>query len=241
MKRLIVIASGSKNNAALIVNDNKTILVDCGVSLRGLRAVYEQFSLDISDLEAVFVTHSHSDHTKYLPTLKKNLNVPFYSGASIDGCQKFCSEISLDSFGVTALECIHDVPCFGYRISMDGTDFAIATDIGVMSPELLLSLVGCDTVMLESNHDVNMVKYGPYPPSLKDRILSKFGHLSNEECAKSLAFLASKGLKKAVLAHLSENNNTPLLARDVNTKELKKYGFDNVEIFAAEPMLEVTL
>lgn len=241
MKRLIVIASGSKNNAALIDNNGKTILVDCGVSLRSLRAVYKDFSLDIENLQGVFVTHNHSDHTKYLETLKKNLNVPFYSSAEVTGCEIFNGSITLDGFEISSVCLFHDVPCCGYRVTMEQTSFCIATDTGVVSPDIIEAMRGCDVVMLESNHDVNMVKFGPYPPSLKSRILSRQGHLSNEDCSKTVAYLASQGLKKVVLAHISENNNTPLVARDTCLRELKKYGFDSVEIFAAEPMLEVEL
>jgi phosphoribosyl 1,2-cyclic phosphodiesterase len=86
-----------------------------------------------------------------------------------------------------------------------------------------------------------MLRYGSYPAALKSRILSQNGHLSNKDCAKTLAYLASKGLERAVLAHLSENNNTPLTARKCAVDELKKYGFDSVDIKTAEPMLEMEL
>ena len=241
MKRLIVIASGSKNNAALIENSGNTILIDCGVSLRSLRAVFKELSLDIERLRAVFVTHNHVDHTKYLETLKKNLTVPFYSGAEVGGCEIFDGVAEVEGFAVESFSCSHDVPCTGYRINMDGTLFCIATDVGCVNEEFLLNFEGAKTVMLESNHDVEMVKYGPYIPSLKQRILSDCGHLSNKDCAKSVAFLASKGLEKIILAHISENNNTPLLAKSETRTELMKYGFDAVEIYAAEPMLEVIL
>ncbi|MBQ8606432.1 MAG: MBL fold metallo-hydrolase [Clostridia bacterium] len=241
MKRLFVISSGSKNNAVLIENNKKTILIDCGVSLRSLCTVYKQLSLDISELCAVFVTHSHSDHTKGLATLKKKLTVPFYSGAEVDGCERISDKISLDGFEVTAFSCPHDVDCCGYRVEMETDVFCLATDIGKMTPCILENLKGCQTVMLESNHDIDMLRFGGYPQQLKDRILSDHGHLSNKDCAKTLCLLASEGtLKKAVLAHLSENNNTPLLAKSETRTELMKYGFD-VEVYAAEPMLEVIL
>ena len=168
--------------------------------------------------------------------------MPFYSGADIGFCEKLEDTLCLDGFEITPVICSHDVDCCGYRIQMDETSFCIATDTGVVTPCLLSALEGCSVVMLESNHDIDMLKTGPYPPQLKSRILSDFGHLSNKDCAKTLCYLASKGtLKKAILAHLSENNNTPLIAKSETRTELMKYGFDDVEIYAAEPMLEVIL
>ncbi len=241
MKRLIIIASGSKNNAALIENNGKTILIDCGVSLRSLCTVLDRFGLDKLSLKAVFVTHSHSDHTKNLATLKRNLDIPFYSGVCVDMCENFCSPVCIDGFKVEAFKLSHDVPCCGYKISFGDTSVCIATDTGIVSDEILENLVGADTVVLESNHDEQMLKYGPYPPNLKARILSECGHLCNKDCAKTLAYLASKGMKKAVLAHISEHNNTPLLAKSTAMDELLKYGFDSVEVYTAEPDMEIEL
>ena len=241
MKRLIIIASGSKNNAAIIENNGKTILIDCGVSLRSLCTVLSRYGLDKTSLQAVFVTHSHSDHTKNLATLKKNLDVPFYSGVCVDMCDGFCSPVLLDGFEVQAFRLSHDVPCCGYKISFDGKSICIATDTGVITDEMLENLTGSETVVLESNHDEQMLKFGPYPPNLKARILSECGHLSNKDCAKTLAYLASKGMKKAVLAHISEHNNTQLLAKATTKDELLKYGFDSVEVYTAQPDMEIIL
>ena len=241
MKRLIVIASGSKNNAALIENDGKTILIDCGVSLRSLNNVYKDFSLDIKDLLAVFVTHSHTDHTKYLATLQKKLDVPFYSGANVADVEKITDTVCLDGFEVSPFELSHDVDCCGYKIDLSGTLFGFATDTGVITKTLLDNLENCETVMLESNHDVDMLRFGPYTQSLKNRILSEHGHLSNADCAKTAVYLAQRKLEKIVLAHLSETNNSPLVAKRETFSLLQKYGFDNVEIEVAEHYLEVLL
>lgn len=211
--KLIVIASGSKANAAVIENNGAAVLIDCGVTLKTLKDGLFHAGLSLDSLLAVLVTHSHSDHVKGLPVLRRAVAAPFYSGACVGCCKYFDGVLRLGDFSVSAFECSHDVPCVGYKISCGGKSICIATDTGVITPAMREALYGCENVLIESNHDVDMLKCGFYPMSLKARILSEKGHLSNRDCAEFLTELAGHGLRRAVLAHLSENNNTPLLAR----------------------------
>lgn len=239
--KLVIIESGSKQNAALIIKGGKSLLVDCGISMKRLKTALDFEGLSTQNVVAALITHSHSDHVKGMDSVKKQTGIPFYSCADVEGCEKLDSYTEIDGFEITGFCLSHDVDCCGYKISADGKTVCFVTDTGVVTDEALNAMTGISTVVLESNHDEEMLRYGNYPYPLKQRILSDNGHLSNKTCAKTLAYLASKGLERAVLAHLSENNNTPLTARNCAKCELEKYGFDNVEVLDAKPMLEIEI
>lgn len=235
MFRLLIAASGSKANATVVKHGERSVLVDCGLTYKALCE-----TVDIGSIDAVFVTHSHSDHIKGLAVLRKHTDVPFYSAVDIDGCEKMISPMQIGGMTVSAFECSHDVPCVGYKFQADGRTLAIATDTGVVTDDMRECLVGCDTVMLECNHDPDMLRYGPYPQKLKSRIASNEGHLSNKDCAKTLTYLCTKGTCRAVLAHLSETNNMPLTAKKAVYDELGKYGLcDKLEVFVANSHTEI--
>ena len=241
MAKLVIIESGSKSNAALVISGGICLLVDCGVSMKKLACALTRLGLGPSSVKAALITHGHSDHVKGMCSVKKCLGIPFYSFADVEGCIKLEESTDISGFEINSFKLSHDVDCCGYRITADGNAVCFVIDTGVVTDGALDAMTGIKTVVLESNHDEDMLRYGSYPAALKSRILSQNGHLSNKDCAKTLAYLASKGLERAVLAHLSENNNTPLTARKCAVDELKKYGFDSVDIKTAEPMLEMEL
>lgn len=237
MFKLLIAASGSKANATAIIHDGHAVLIDCGLSYKALCAAF-----DVSLIDAVFVTHSHSDHIKGLTVLKKHTDAPFYSAVDIEGCIKMTGPVDIGGMHVDYFACSHDVPCVGYKITADGKTLAIATDTGVVTDTMRGCLEGCDTVMLECNHDPDMLRFGPYPQSLKSRIASSEGHLSNPDCAKMLTYLCTKGTCRAVLAHLSETNNMPLTAKKAVCDELGKYGLcDKMEVIVAQSLTEIEL
>lgn len=242
MLKLLIAASGSKANATLVIHNEKAVLIDCGTSYKALCETLAKAGLSPSCISAVLVTHSHSDHTKGLATLSKKLSVPFYSGVDICGCARMCDGLDIDGMHITGFACSHDVECVGYKISAEGKTLAVATDTGVVTDCMILEMRGCDAVMLECNHDPEMLKNGPYPYQLKQRIASREGHLSNPDCARVITYLAAHGTKKAVLAHLSETNNTPLVAMHTVYSELSKYGFEkNIELYCAENLTEIEI
>ena len=242
MFKLLVAASGSKANATLVIHNENAVLIDCGMSYKALGETLAKAGLTLSCISAVLVTHSHSDHTKGLATLSKKLSVPFYSGVDICGCLRMCGGIDIGGMHITSFECCHDVDCVGYKISADGKTLAVATDTGVVTDCMILEMKGCDAVMLECNHDPDMLKEGPYPFQLKQRIASREGHLSNPDCARVITYLAAHGTKKAVLAHLSETNNMPLVAMHTVYSTLAKYGYEkDIELCCAESLTQIEI
>lgn len=238
--KLIIIASGSKSNAALVEHDGAAVLIDCGVSHKTLKTALADHGLSEENLKAVFITHNHSDHVKGLPSVHKQLNIPFLSASGVDLCDDMTVPFEDYGFKVSAFRCSHDVSCVGYKITCGEKTVCIATDTGIVTDDIKTALEGCETVVIESNHDLEMLKYGPYPLPLKQRIASDKGHLSNTDCAKLLTHLANCGLRRAVLAHLSENNNTPLIAKATAREQLEKYGFE-VELVVAAPGVEIEI
>lgn len=242
MLKLLVAASGSKANSTVIIHQNDVIIIDCGTTYKALSDALLTVGLAPKNISAVFVTHSHSDHVKGLATLKNKISAPFYSAVDIEGCNKMCAPVTVGSMAVSYFECCHDVDCVGYKITADNKSVAVATDTGKVTECMLSHFVNCDAVMLECNHDVNMLKAGPYPAALKSRILSDSGHLSNADCAEVITYLASNGTKKAILAHISETNNTPLVARAEVLLRLKQYGLDkNIDVTCAGPLTQIEI
>ncbi len=225
MLRVFTLYSGSSANCTVIDIDGRVILVDAGGGVRKTQKALESVGLSLSAVEAVFVTHEHSDHVAGLSTICKYFRIPIISNeATLDAISRengdidqslFCPMPSgacarRDCFEVTSFHSSHDsAECVGYRIKTAHGDVGVCTDAGEVTPEIRASLCGCKTVVLESNHDKNMLFTGPYPYRLKQRISGPFGHLSNEQCAELLSTLVSRGAENVLLAHLSKDNNTP--------------------------------
>ena len=186
--QLCTLYSGSKGNCTYIRAGGDAILIDAGRSLRALTQALEAVGGDMAAVRAVFVTHEHADHTSALEMLAKKYDVPVASFVTPHD-----SDMSV-----------------GYTITLaDGRRLAYATDIGHVTPEIEASLTGAYAVVLESNHDEDMLLSGPYPAWLKSRIASDRGHLSNAACGAFLPRLYAAGTKHVLLAHLSAENNTP--------------------------------
>lgn len=230
MFKFIPLFSGSSGNAAYLRYGDDEVLIDAGVSCKALQTALNSIGTDLSRIRALFVTHEHNDHIKGLEIISKKYHIPVYiNTASLDGIEKPTVRAAVTPYAVVlgagdctdvggihaaAFKTPHDAcGSVGYRFTFsDGTAVGYATDIGYVTKGIAAALFGCETVVLESNHDVDMLKNGPYPYFLKQRILSDKGHLSNAACAAFLPHLYANGTKKVILAHLSEENNTPRLA-----------------------------
>ena len=223
MIKISPLFSGSKGNSTLIQSDNVNILLDAGYSYRSLLRALESRGLTPKDIGAIVISHEHTDHIAALPYWTKYYPTPVYAPTLIADYIRqrvyfaevydICGSFVLGDVSVDTYECSHDARCcFGYRFSSGNACFACVTDTGCITDGLINFLAPCSSIMLESNHDEDMLLKGQYSYTLKKRILSDFGHLSNRQTAEILGRLIGKNIKNIILAHLSENNNTKELA-----------------------------
>lgn len=200
------------------------ILVDTGCSFRALKLALELIDTDISQIEAVFITHEHIDHVKALEQLTKHTKIPIFATEGTASEMRSAGNIPSDvqvydprsgyksaAFEVSCFKTSHDAAdSVGYKVKFGGGTFGVCTDTGVVTPEAEKALLGCGTVLIESNHDEEMLRQNPrYGVDLKRRILSDYGHLSNEACARFCVKLVRSGTRHLILGHLSRENNTP--------------------------------
>ena len=224
------VGSGSSGNCFYLEINGKKLLIDVGLPARTIRNALNSAGTDFEEIDAVFITHTHSDHIKGLEVCGKYFRCPLYM--SEISCAKLFRysphalpierpyEIT-DGINVTAFDTSHDCPgSIGFRLDYEGGPFGYATDLGCVTERIREMLRGCESLVIESNHDTVMLKNGPYPYVLKRRILSENGHLSNEDCAEVSAFFAHNGTKNIFLAHLSRENNDPTVARETVSKKL---------------------
>ncbi len=235
--------SSSKGNCTLLVHQKRGLLIDCGITYKQLSLCLQQAGMDFGDVEGLLLTHEHSDHTKALPQLQKHGSLPVFgsagtlSAAGICGTDHQKQPFDVGSFHITPIETCHDAcdPC-GYRIETADKALAIVTDTGCITPAMQQHLTGCSLIMLESNYDPDMLEHGPYNATLKRRVKSDRGHLSNNDCAALLSLLAMQGaLKTVVLAHISDNNNTPLTAKMATLNAFEQYGIQGIRLEAGGP------
>ncbi len=243
MIRVCPLFSGSSGNSIYIEFSNgKGILVDAGRSTKQIENILSENNIDICNIDSVFVTHEHNDHISALKVLTSKHKFKVYGSEGTIGSirkknvifdGKLCNilkknETDLEFVSVKTFSISHDC-CdgFGYVFTdKSGEKIAICTDLGYISNEVKDALIGCNTVILESNHDVMMLQNGPYPYYLKRRILSDSGHLSNETSGKFLPFLVNNGTKNIILSHLSSHNNVPALAIQTSVYYLNSEGIN---------------
>ena len=224
-----VLASGSKGNCTYLEGENTALIIDAGLSARETLTRLECAGGNPELIEGILVTHEHSDHIKGVGILSRKYHLPVYAnpatwaamekqiGAVAPSLRReFDSNESffIGDFSVYPFSIPHDAADpVGYRVFAGGRSAASATDMGYFSPQVLDVLAGTDILVLESNHDADMLRANEhYSQSLKTRILGRRGHLSNEACADALWQLYRTGVRHAVLGHLSGENNTPELA-----------------------------
>lgn len=228
MITLASLFSGSSGNAIYVSNKNTKILVDAGLSGKKIEQALLSIGEDIRDIQAILISHEHMDHILGAGVLARRFGIPIYANKrtwdAMSSTLKavkpeyICMFNTGDNFTIGDVEIQtfrtpHDaVESVGFNFFYKGKKLSIATDIGHMNKSLLSHLEGSDMILLESNHDVEMLKMGRYPWPLKKRILGEKGHLCNEMAAQVVAYLAKRGTKKFLLGHLSKENNFPELA-----------------------------
>lgn len=228
--KFIPLASGSKGNSTFIGTENTRILIDVGIACKKVEYLLGEIDEVAQDIDAIFITHEHSDHLSGCGVLSRKYDIPIYASKGVwefiiksnkigeikeHNMQIISSDenIYINELKVKAFNICHDAnEPFGYRVAFGDEIIVVATDLGCVTEEVLDNLKGANRLLLESNHDVAMVKNGKYPYYLKQRVLSDFGHLSNESCGKFLVLLNDENLRQVYLGHLSEENNEPELA-----------------------------
>jgi phosphoribosyl 1,2-cyclic phosphodiesterase len=252
--RVTVLGSGSDGNATLVEADGVRVLVDAGFSGRDLERRLRTVDVDPATLTGIVITHDHGDHTRGMGILARRFGIPLHLTAiTRDTCRKLLTgaeEVRLyrsaESFRIGPLEVepfltVHDAadPVAVTLTDIDsGLKFGIATDLGRPTATVRHALSGCDLLVLEANHDETMLWNGPYPWSVKQRIASSHGHLSNRAAADLARELLHPRLGAVVLAHLSDSSNKPELAAEVVGLALEEEGFSGQLIVAeqAEPI-----
>ena len=236
--KVSVFASGSSGNCLLLSSGDTHILIDAGISMRRVESALAQTGHTVQDIGGVLITHEHSDHISGLSMLCKYHRLPVDAPNTVanrlrgsfpllEDCLRIApvgEDYRVGQLSIRAFHTPHDTDeSVGYRIAGDGV-FALATDMGCVTEEVRAGLLGADTVLIESNHDEEMLRYGPYPVHLKRRILSDHGHLSNDNCAALARELAESGTSRIILGHLSRENNTPERAMSASRQALVGLG-----------------
>lgn len=221
MMRFTVLASGSKGNATIVESQGYRILIDCGLSLRELTKRLALVGLEPSDLNALLITHFHSDHVRGVPSILDKLPLEVFSRPGLPGLSsrmKFhelqaYKDYELEAFRMTAMPLPHDNGgSFGFILANNSDNLVFATDLGAATEDLAYALRSANATIIESNHDIEMLSTCSYPDFIKERIRSDYGHLSNCQTAELLAKNLSRDCQHIVLAHLSERANHPAQA-----------------------------
>ncbi|SFD20128.1 MBL fold metallo-hydrolase [Clostridium uliginosum] len=236
--------SGSSGNSMFVASDKAKILIDAGLPGKKIDEALKQINQNPKELNGIFVTHEHGDHIKGVGVLSRKYDIPIYANCDTwDKMESLIGKIKehnikiidkrsvtqINDLDVKAFNIPHDsISPMGYTVSNNNKQVSVATDIGTFTKEIYDNIKESQVILLESNHDVSMLKYGPYPYSLKRRILSEIGHLSNDDCALAVVELVRNGLnKRVILGHLSNTNNQPDLAYQTVINVLRENGISD--------------
>ena len=243
MLKFISFGSGSSGNCYYLGTATDGLIIDIGVGIRTLKKYCKEYGIQLNTVKRILITHDHADHIKSVGTLSHELNVPVYATKKVhQGInQNYCvtrkvaannkmeievgSTLTLGDFKVRPFPVPHDASeNVGYEIEVEGIVFVVITDIGHVTDDIRESISKANYLVIEANHDVEMLKTGPYPEYLKQRIRSGSGHLSNAECGEALVENITEKIKYVWLCHLSEENNHPELARKTIETILRSHG-----------------
>lgn len=234
-----IMASGSSGNATFVEFEDSKLLIDTGISNKRIEMGLAEIGVRPSELDGVLITHEHSDHIKGLDVFSRKHQIPVYARPLTwkkitcrDKIPQHCrhiieDEIEIGKLKIQAFNTSHDaIDPVGFCIKYEDCKLTFATDLGVVTPEVEEAVAYSDFLILEANHDLQMLIDGTYPFYLKQRIRSKLGHLSNHDTAKLLASTPRKSNMQVFLAHLSQHNNHPALAEKTVANVLQYFGFN---------------
>ena len=236
--KFIVIQSGSKGNATLVIDQGRVLLIYMGITLKVLKEALAKENLNIYNISAMLLTHEHWDHTagiKYLPPLLIYCTKETYQGENVNEIEAYTS-FEIECFKITPVSTSHDVKNpLGFIIESGEEKLVYLTDSGKITVKTIQKLKNADYYIIESNHDVDMLMATNRPMFLKKRILSTKGHLSNEQSATYMTKCVGEKTKEIILAHLSEEANDPLVALETYKKvfEDAKISTDKIDIYCA--------
>jgi len=241
MNKFVSLISGSSGNSTLVTDGRTRLLVDCGGSGKCIKEALMDAGEAIEGIDAILITHEHSDHVKGVGVLSRRYGFPIYATErtyrAITGAGEIDSEtvhfinpdeeFEIGTIGISPFSIPHDAADpVGYSFMLGDGKYTVATDIGYIGDSLLERLKGSRSIILESNHDVEMLRHGPYPFHLQQRILSQFGHLSNETASYTALELVRSGTEHIMLGHLSDKNNLPEIALLETHNRLTSAGVD---------------
>lgn len=250
MLKVATLASGSSGNCAVVSDGRVHILIDAGISTRRISQGLKALGVELRHVAGVLITHEHIDHVAALPVLRKQTGAPLFTaeGTAYELCRKWegleerfrvfepgqrfaLGELEIGSFATS-----HDCACpCGFCVTDGRRRLALCTDTGVITPQAREAVRGAHTLIGEFNYDPELLRAGPYPIHLQNRIRSGRGHLSNEMGGELAAWAGSQGAERVILAHLSQENNRPGLALAAARRALSELGLDegDVELTAA--------
>lgn len=243
MLKFISFGSGSSGNCYLLYTGNDALMIDAGVGVRTLKKHFRDYGLSLSQVHHLLITHDHADHIKCVGSISNDLHLPVYATAPVhQGIDRnYCVSRKVDvadrhfivvgqrmvigDFAVTPFAVPHDSSDnVGYMIETEDVTFCIITDAGHITDDMAKYITKANYLVIEANHDLEMLMAGPYPAHLKERISNGTGHLSNSACGEAIAQHMSENLHHVWLCHLSEENNHPELARKTVEATLRSYG-----------------
>lgn len=243
--------SGSSGNSIFVSSGKVNVLIDAGLPGKSIENALSKINVDVSKIDALFVTHEHIDHIKGVGVISRRYNIPIYANSPTwTAMNKTIGKIKEENIKVITDKCvtIKDMSIINYKTSHDAASpcgyilesckkkVCITTDLGFVTKEIETILKDADVILLESNHDTEMLKFGPYPYTLKRRILSNLGHLSNDDCGKAIVNITNNKYKRIVLGHLSKTNNYPDLAYQtvINILNENKIDISNISLTIAK-------